>query len=137
MASYLRSLTHEELLEKKTAAELATKTMSISFTVYSDAGNIDREWPFDIIPRVITQKEWDQTNRGLKQRLRALNCFIHDIYNDQKVFKDRLVSRELILNSGNFRKQCAGVKPKIRCLGAYLWDGSDKGRRRQVLHAGR
>ena len=113
LASYLRSLTHEELLEKKTAAELAIKTMGISFTVYSDAGNIDREWPFDIIPRVIAQKEWDQTNRGLKQRLRALNCFIHDIYNDQKVFKDKLVPRELILNSGNFRKQCVGVKPKF------------------------
>jgi uncharacterized circularly permuted ATP-grasp superfamily protein len=113
LASYLRSLTHEELLEKKTAAELAIKTMGISFTVYSDAGNIDREWPFDIIPRVIAQKEWDQTNRGLKQRLRALNCFIHDIYNDQKVFKDKLIPRELILNSGNFRKQCVGVKPKF------------------------
>lgn len=56
LASYLRSLTHAELLEKKTAADLAIKTMGISFTVYSDAGNIDREWPFDIIPRIIAEK---------------------------------------------------------------------------------
>ncbi len=112
LASYLRSLYHAELVAKKTAAELAIKTMGISFTVYSDAGNIDREWPFDIIPRVIPEKEWNKTSRGLEQRLRALNCFINDVYNEQKVFKDKVVPKELILNSSNFRKQCVGVKPK-------------------------
>ena len=110
LASYLRSLTHEELLQKKTAAELAIKTMGISFTVYSDAGNIDREWPMDIIPRLIAGSEWDQTSNGLRQRLAALNCFIDDIYNQQKILKDKVVPAELILNSGNFRKQCLGMK---------------------------
>jgi uncharacterized circularly permuted ATP-grasp superfamily protein len=95
------------------AAELAIKTMGISFTVYSDAGNIDREWPFDIIPRIIAEKEWNHTSAGLQQRLRALNCFIHDVYNDQKIFKDKLIPKELILNSGNFRKQCVGIKPRF------------------------
>lgn len=113
LASYLKSLTHEELLQRKIAAELAIKTMGISFTVYSDAGNIDREWPFDIIPRIIQKKEWDRTSLGLKQRLRALNCFIHDIYNDQKLFKDKLIPKELILDSVNFRKQCLGIKPRF------------------------
>jgi uncharacterized circularly permuted ATP-grasp superfamily protein len=112
LASYLRSLNHEDLLRKKTAAELAIKTMGISFTVYSDAGNIDREWPMDIIPRLIAASEWDQTSKGLEQRLRALNCFIHDIYNDQKVLKDKLLPEDLIYNSGNFRKQCVGIKPR-------------------------
>lgn len=113
LASYLRSLNHEDLLQKKTASELAIKTMGISFTVYSDAGNIDREWPMDIIPRLIAASEWDQTSKGLEQRLRALNCFIHDIYNDQKILKDKVVPKELILDSGNFRKQCQGIKPKF------------------------
>ncbi len=112
LASYLKSLTHEELLQKKTAAELAIKTMGISFTVYSDAGNIDREWPMDIIPRLIAASEWDKTSKGLEQRVRALNCFIHDLYNDQKILKDKVVPKELILNSSNFRKQCIGIKPK-------------------------
>lgn len=112
LASHLKSLTHEELLQKKLAAELAIKTMGISFTVYSDAGNIDREWPFDIIPRIIAEKEWNQTSLGLQQRLRALNCFIHDIYNEQKIFKDKIIPKELILNSGNFRKECVGIKPR-------------------------
>ena len=114
LASYLRLLTHEELLQKKIAAELAIKTMGISFTVYSDAGNIDREWPMDIIPRLIAGSEWDQTSEGLRQRLVALNCFIDDIYNQQKILKDKIVPAELILNSGNFRKQCLGMKPKHR-----------------------
>lgn len=113
LTSYLRSLTHEELLQKKTAAELAIKTMGISFTVYSDAGNIDREWPMDIIPRLIAASEWDRTSLGLEQRLRALNMFIHDLYNDQKILKDKVVPKELILNSANFRKQCVGIKPKF------------------------
>ena len=82
LASYLRSLTHEELLQKKTAAELAIKTMGISFTVYSDAGNIDREWPMDIIPRLIAGSEWDKTSKGLRQRLAApaqpLTCWQGD-----------------------------------------------------------
>ena len=112
LASYLQSLNHEDLLQKKTAAELAIKTMGISFTVYSDAGNIDREWPMDIIPRMIAASEWDKTGKGLEQRLRALNCFIHDIYNDQKVLKDKLLPKELIFDSGNFRKQCVGIKPR-------------------------
>jgi uncharacterized circularly permuted ATP-grasp superfamily protein len=113
LASYLRSLTHEQLLQKKTAAELAIKTMGISFTIYSDGANIDREWPMDIIPRLISGSEWDKTSLGLQQRLRALNCFINDIYNDQKILKDKVVPRELIEGSANFRTQCIGMKPKF------------------------
>ena len=112
LASHLASLTHDELLEKKRAADLAIKTMGISFTVYSDAGNIDREWPYDIIPRIIAEKEWDQTSLGLQQRLRALNCFINDTYNDQKIFKDKIIPRELVVDSTNFRKECMGINPK-------------------------
>jgi len=61
--------------------------MGISFTVYSDKGNIDRLWPFDLIPRTIEASEWKQVTLGLKQRLKALNLFIEDIYNEQKNFK--------------------------------------------------
>ncbi|MDP1930522.1 MAG: circularly permuted type 2 ATP-grasp protein, partial [Gammaproteobacteria bacterium] len=96
LAKYLGSLKSEDLQQRKAAAELAIKAMGISFTVYSEAGNIDREWPFDIIPRIITETQWRQTSKGLEQRLRALNCFIHDIYNDQKILKDKVVPAELI-----------------------------------------
>lgn len=86
--------------------------MGISFTVYSEAGNIDRQWPFDLIPRIISSKEWAATSKGLEQRLRALNSFIHDVYNDGLIFRDKVVPRELIMDSGNYRPQCQGMKPK-------------------------
>ena len=111
LAKYISSLTTEELARRKISAEQAIQMMGITFTVYSDSGNIDREWPFDLIPRIINKKEWDKTSAGLEQRLRALNCFIHDVYNDGKIFKDKIVPRELIMESGNFRKECVGMKP--------------------------
>ncbi len=111
LISYLRGLKDSEITDRKLAAELAIKTMGITFTVYSDAGNIDRDWPFDIIPRTIGAAEWSITESGLKQRLIALNHFIDDIYNDQKILKDKVIPKELILKSKNFRKQCVGMKP--------------------------
>lgn len=111
LANYLASLSGDELRERKLSADLAIKTMGISFTVYSDAGNIDRAWPFDIIPRIIPQKEWQKTERGLIQRLTALNCFINDVYNEQKIFKDKVVPYYLLEDSANFRRECMGMKP--------------------------
>ena len=85
--------------------------MGITFTVYSDAGNIDRDWPFDIVPRIIAGKEWAQTQKGLVQRLAALNHFIDDVYNERRIFKDRVIPEELLADSRNFRPQCMGMKP--------------------------
>jgi uncharacterized circularly permuted ATP-grasp superfamily protein len=108
---YLASLPDEELQRRQEAIKLAIKTMGISFTVYSEAGNIDREWPFDLIPRIIPRPEWDTTSKGLEQRLRALNCFIHDIYNDGRILKQDAMLKALIFDSGNYRQQCTGMKP--------------------------
>jgi len=109
---HFRAFPPEELAARKTAAELAIKTMGITFTVYSDGENIDREWPFDIIPRVIPAREWEPVEAGLKQRLKALNRFVDDVYNDQKIFDDGVVPRDLIEGSSNFREQCRGMKPR-------------------------
>ena len=111
LTRYLSSLSEEELGQRKASVELAIKTMGISFTVYSEAGNIDREWPFDLIPRIIADTEWKPTAAGLEQRLRALNMFINDVYNEGKILKDKVVPRELIMKSANFRKECVGMKP--------------------------
>lgn len=111
LVKHLRSLSWQELQARKASAELAIKTMGITFTVYSEGENIDREWPFDIIPRVIAEREWRRTQRGLEQRLTALNHFIDDVYNGQKIFKDKTVPRALLTQSKNFRKQCMGMKP--------------------------
>jgi uncharacterized circularly permuted ATP-grasp superfamily protein len=109
---YLRSL-GEELLERQQAAELAIRTMGITFTVYSEAGDIDRAWPFDVIPRVISTGEWADITAGLIQRLTAINLFIGDLYGAAKILKDGVVPAELIHLSANFRPQCAGVQPPL------------------------
>lgn len=86
--------------------------MGISFTVYTEGDNIDRNWPFDIIPRVIAKKDWDLVSAGLKQRSRALNCFINDVYNDKTILKEGLVPEDYVLHSGNYKPQCEGITPR-------------------------
>ncbi len=112
LAEYLDDLSNAELAERRLAADLAIKVMGISFTVYSEGKNVDRAWPFDVIPRVIPRTEWEKTEAGLKQRVAALNLFIQDIYNDQKIVKDKVFPAELLHESVNFRPQCVGMKPK-------------------------
>jgi uncharacterized circularly permuted ATP-grasp superfamily protein len=108
----LQRLSREEMAARREAAELAIREMGISFTIYSEGKNIDRAWPFDIIPRVISARDWDKVSRGLAQRTRALNCFIDDIYNKQKILFDKVVPAEIVLESGNYKSQCAGVSPR-------------------------
>ena len=111
LMQYLSSLDDKELLSRKVASEIAIREMGISFTVYTEGGNIDRAWPFDIIPRIIELSEWRRIEDGLKQRLTALNLFIDDIYNDQQILKEGIVPAELILNSRNYLEPCRGVTP--------------------------
>lgn len=111
LASYLQSLNENELQRRQQLADTAIQDMGITFTVYTEEGNIDRSWPFDIIPRPISAKQWSVTADGLKQRLQALNLFIDDLYHDQKIIKDGIVPRDIIENSVNFRKECVGMSP--------------------------
>lgn len=109
---FFSSLSEEETVQYRTAADLAMKEMGVTFTVYSeDEGSIDRVWPFDIIPRIIPRHEWRQTEEGLKQRVKALNMFIDDLYGEQKIIKDKIFPAELLAKSKNFRKECIGIKP--------------------------
>src|SRR5690349_5425717 len=102
----LDRLGHDELRERQRVAELDILTMGITFTVYSDGSNIDRAWPFDIIPRIISGREWGHIERGLAQRLRALNRFVDDLYNDQRIVADGVFPAELLAESVNYRPQC-------------------------------
>lgn len=111
LVDWMATLCNEELALRKQAAKLAIQQMGITFTVYSDKGNIDREWPLDIIPRIIDSGEWAEISKGLKQRLKALNLFIDDVYNDQRILNDGIVPRALIESSGNFREECRGMSP--------------------------
>jgi len=102
----------DELRARQAIAERDILTMGITFTVYSDGQNIDRAWPFDIIPRVIDGAEWDSISTGLSQRLRAVNMFIDDLYNDQRVIADGVFPAELLAASVNYRPQLRGIHPR-------------------------
>ncbi|WP_225975425.1 circularly permuted type 2 ATP-grasp protein [Panacibacter ginsenosidivorans] len=81
-------------LKDRLAGELFMN-QGITFTVYSDNAGIERILPFDIIPRIITGKEWDHVEKGIQQRLKALNLFLKDIYNDQEIIKAGVIPAEL------------------------------------------
>lgn len=112
LAQYLDYLDQDAIKQRKSAAERVILEMGISFTVYSDEGNIDRAWPFDIIPRIIDFREWQVIEQGLRQRLKALNCFLNDVYHEQHFIREGRIPADIINSSKNFRKECVGISPK-------------------------
>src|SRR5579864_8429834 len=91
----IQSLSDGQLLRYKHAAERLLLQMGITFNVYGDSAGTERIFPFDLVPRIIPANEWDYIERGLKQRIHALNEFIDDIYHDQKILKDGVIPREV------------------------------------------
>ena len=93
-----------ELLRRQQSAERALLHMGITFNVYGDGAGTERIFPFDLLPRIVTAVEWDWIEQGLKQRIRALNLFIDDIYHAQKIVKDGVVPEELVRTATSFRE---------------------------------
>ena len=113
LVRYLAKLSDRDVAARQLAASAIARVSGITFTVYSDGRNVDRPLPFDLIPRVLARSEWERTEAGLKQRIRALNLFIGDVYGEQRIFKDKVVPAALLANSVNFRPECVGVKPPL------------------------
>jgi len=109
---YFTGLAPKELSARAAEVDAAIMTAGITFTVYTDAGNIDRAWPLDVIPRIIGRREWDRVEKGLRQRLAALNLFITDIYNEQRIVRDCVFPQEVLQGSKNFRAPCVGMRPR-------------------------
>ncbi len=105
------SLSPDDLTFRQQAAERALLNMGITFNVYGSAQGAEKIFPFDIIPRIVKADEWDWIEKGLTQRITALNSFLADIYSDQKIVKDNVIPAELIHSAASFRTQCVGVKP--------------------------
>lgn len=102
-------MTLRELRRRAQAAERELYNLGITFTVYSDRDAIDRILPFDVIPRILSAADWRIIEAGVKQRVRALNLFLHDVYHDQKILADGVVPAELVLGNANYRHQMTGV----------------------------
>jgi uncharacterized circularly permuted ATP-grasp superfamily protein len=107
----INSLSIEELQQRQQAAQNALFKLGVTFNVYSDNQGTERILPFDIIPRILSNQEWAWLERGLKQRIHALNLFLTDIYSDQKILKDSIIPRALIESASGFLKACIGLTP--------------------------
>jgi uncharacterized circularly permuted ATP-grasp superfamily protein len=107
----IQSLEDGELLRCQRAAETLLLQMGITFNVYGDSAGTERIFPFDLIPRIVRAEEWEWVERGLKQRIHALNAFIDDIYHDQKILKDKVIPEEIVKSATFYRPQCHGINP--------------------------
>lgn len=107
----INSLSLEELLRRQQAAQTALMKLGATFNVYGDSQGTERIFPFDVIPRIVSAQEWKVLETGLKQRIYALNCFIADIYDEQKIIKDGVIPVEMIASASRFLSPCIGLKP--------------------------
>ena len=100
-----------ELLQRQAAAERLLLQSGITFNVYGNSAATEKIFPFDMIPRIVEAAEWDWIEKGLKQRVCALNLFIDDIYHDQKIVKQNVIPDYLIRSAQSFREACVGLNP--------------------------
>ena len=125
----VEQLTKEEFMRRQISAERALMAMGITFNVYSENEGTERIMPVDIIPRIVSAQEWEKMEKGLIQRITALNLFLADIYSDQKIIKDGIIPKEVIYSSKNFLEPCMGIKPPkniwIHITGTDLIRGND------------
>lgn len=125
----IESLPKGDLKLRQKEAEALLLKMGITFNVYGEDQGTEKIFPFDLIPRIISEGDWQPIEAGLKQRIFALNEFLQDIYNDKKILKDKIVPKDLILSSKTYRKECEGFTPpkKIWChvTGTDLVRGDD------------
>jgi uncharacterized circularly permuted ATP-grasp superfamily protein len=122
---HIRRVGQNVLGNKVLEADLALRTEGVTFTVHDDNNEgIERVWPFDLIPRVIPAAEWQTIESGLKQRVRALNLFLHDIYHEQRVLKDGVLPAKLIFDGKDYRREICGIDRRAAST-PHLGDRSD------------
>ena len=110
LADTLARLPEEELQRRKQSADISFLTQGITFTVYGRDEGTERIFPYDLLPRLITAAEWERIERGLTQRITALNLFLRDVYSDAKILNDRIIPRELVYSCKHYRRQMRGLQ---------------------------
>ena len=113
-AQWLDAQGEEVLRGKREEADLMFRRVGITFAVYGDSGGTERTIPFDIVPRIFTANEWGRLEKGLIQRVTALNMFLYDVYHDQHILKAGLIPAEQVLNNAQFRKEMVGVNVPMK-----------------------
>lgn len=101
----MRPLSAKEFAEKEQAVQLAFLKQGITFNVYGDSQGTERIFPFDLIPRIIPAAEWSRLEAGLAQRITALNLFLHDVYHEQRILKEKVIPSFYVLSAKHFRRE--------------------------------
>lgn len=122
-------LSPEDLHQKDRLAAELFMSQGITFTVYSEDEGIERIFPFDILPRIIRGSEWDDVETGIRQRLKALNLFLSDIYGEQQILKDGIIPASLVASCPQFTREVHGIRPAhdihVHIAGIDLIRGAD------------
>ena len=111
LSGCLSALSSEILAERQRHAEEELLEKGITFAVYGHNDGNEKIWPFDVVPRPIPWDEWITIEAGLKQRIRALNLFLDDVYSDGRILKDKVVPEELVKTAKTYRPECMGFRP--------------------------
>jgi uncharacterized circularly permuted ATP-grasp superfamily protein len=106
----LGQISVRQLRRRSAQSERELFNLGITFTVYSDSAAIDRVLPFDVIPRLLSREDWRQIEAGVAQRIRAINLFLHDLYHDAKILKNKVLPADLVLSNPNYRPEMRGIK---------------------------
>ncbi len=106
----LRNIDSEEFRRRKAMTDLSMLQDGVGFTVYRQEEGIERVWPMDPVPRIIPAREWETIEKGLVQRITALNLFLKDIYHDQLILRDRVIDPRLIYEGTYFRREFMGTQ---------------------------
>jgi uncharacterized circularly permuted ATP-grasp superfamily protein len=109
-SAWLHSVPVEALKQRHDQANSLFRTVGITFNVYGEEGGVERLIPFDIVPRILSAEEWGIVERGVIQRVDALNAFLHDVYNDQEILRSGKIPPELVLTNDAFRPEMLGLK---------------------------
>ena len=129
LRDHLKTMTAEMFAERRRVADAAFLYQGITFTVYGQEQGIERIFPFDLVPRIIPRAEWDHIERGLIQRVTALNLFLHDIYHDQRILREKRIPAELVFSSRNFRREMVGLEVSksryVHIVGTDIVRGAD------------
>jgi len=111
LAKKISELGPGELSQRQRSADRALMQMGITFQVYGEESKAEKVFPFDILPRVISGEDWEIVEKGLRQRIIALNLFVQDVYGDKKILKDGVIPESVVYSSSGYMEPCEGLKP--------------------------
>ena len=109
VAARLKALGPNAFAKRVRMADVTFRNQGITFTVYKDAAGVEKIFPFDLVPRIIPANEWDTIERGLVQRITALNLFCKDVYHEQRILRERVIPAEMIYGARMFRREMMHV----------------------------